>query len=226
MPIETEPKGPKPFSPGTLMIRSNWKVSKAPFSFAIHVAKAIADAWSGADITHVLTELASAIVSDLLPALGPATTNVNNQGTDLTSNMGLQITDSGAGAGTDVSLVRPLPANVALRVSTPTILRVRGGHPGAFFAGLDYTNTDGTSCQMWTDATEAAFTSAFQSIYTALTGLALPSGDVANPVEVSYFFKGAFREPPLTVPINSGFVICQQRVCTRRRRLGKGVAGE
>lgn len=224
--MPSEPPGPKPPSPGTLLIRSNWTVDTKSWSFLFHVAKALLSAWSGADISEVLTNFASALTSELIPLYGPSVSHVNNEATDLTSDMGLQVTGTSVGDGTAEGKTMPLPINVALFVHTPTILRVRGGRFGMNFAGLDQTDRLASSSTMWSTTTQLAWSDALAQVLNMMSGLALPSGDVANPVVVSYYYKFAFREPPLVLPLNSFAATCQQRICTRRRRLGRGVAGE
>lgn len=224
--MASEPPGPKPPVAGLLQVKSNWTTNSTAWSIIFHALKSIAAAWSGADIASVLTNLATGLATDVLPLLGSSTTNVNNSGTDLTSTMGLEVTDSGAGSGTKTGATSPLPINVALRASTPAGLRVRGGRFGLNFAGLDQTDRMTGSATMWSTATEAAWNSGLRSLLTGMQGIALPSGATSNPCVVSYYYRFAFRTPPLTILISPSTCVVQQRICTRRRRLGKGVAGE
>lgn len=224
--MPSEPPGPKPPSPGTLQIKSNWQVNGRSWSFLFHVAKAILSAWSGADITDVLTNFALGVTDNLIPLWGPSVESVSNEATDLTSNMGIQVTAPTMGAGTNEAKTMPLPINVALFVHTPVILRVRGGRFGVNLAGLDQTDRLAASATMWSPETETAWTIAYQQLLNIMSGQALPSGDVSNPVCVSYYYKYAIRNPPMVLPMNAFSALAQQRICTRRRRLGRGVAGE
>lgn len=225
MTVTSEPRGPLPPVPGGLKIQSFWNTQDKKWSFAFHLLKAIASAWSGADIAHVLTEFASSVTTNILPRYGAYTQNLSNVATDLTSNMGLMVPDTGVGAGTRME-TDPQPISCALRCTYTAALRARGGHPGQFFGGLDANDRDPASAAMWTTATRTAWISAIGNLVSDLTALSLPSGSSCNPVYISYFSNGAFRTPPLAIAITPTGVEVQQRICSRRRRLGKGVPGE
>lgn len=225
MTITSEPRGRKPPVPGLVRLQSYWTTDAAKWSVAFHVLKSIASLWSLADMTAALNTLEASLLSHIIPLVGVASANTTNTGTDLTSAMGIEASGSGAGNGSGAG-TNPLPISCALRVTDPIPMQYRGGRPGNFWGGLDITDRMAANTQMWSAATHTAWTSAVNAFYTELAGASLPSGATMTPVVVSYFSGGAFREPPETFPITPSLAVVQQRICSRRRRLGKGVPGE
>lgn len=225
MTVTSEPRGRKPDVPGLVKLQTVWAADLAKWTTALHVLKSVASFWSNADMTAVLNTLEAAIAAHIKPLVGVAVANTGNIATDLTSPMGIEMTGSGAGAGSGPGTT-PLPINVALRSTDQSVMQYRGGRPGNFWGGLDASDIADGSTQMWLAATRTAWIAGLNALYTELAGTSLPSGATCVPVWVSYFKEGAFRTPPLTFPVNSGLVEVQQRICSRRRRLGKGVPGE
>lgn len=211
--------------PGVARLKFNNRLNANDWSFGLHVLKSVADLWEAHEISDLLTIAAGAITSNLIPQLGASTTSVNVQATDLTSAMGIQAELATGGSGTGPG-TKPLPVNVTLHASFPSPLRYRGGRPGMNIAGLDQDDLLPSSSSMWSVPTTAAWESTIDDLVGAFATSLPSSSATIIPVWVSYFSGHAVRPVPLTFPISFDFVEIQQRICSRRRRLGKGVPGE
>lgn len=215
-----------PAVPGLMRLDLDWETQSKNWSTALRVIKSIAGPWSSGDIAQVLTSLAGYVTEFILPRYGADTVSSGYKATDLSSSMGLVEVDTGSGGGTGLG-TRPLPVNVALRNSYVSPLRYRGGRPGESWSGLDQTDMATTSATLWSTSVQAAWLSAIESLISGMNIVALPSGATMKCCWVSYFTGHALRPTPLVFEINAaGGVQVQQRICSRRRRLGRGVPGE
>lgn len=214
-----------PAVPGLMRLDLDWDTQSKNWSTALHVLKTVAGFYTSADISAVLTALASSVATNILPLYGAHTTSDGFKGTDLTASTGLVGTDTGAGSGTGTG-THPLPINCTIRSSYQPPIRYRGGRPGNAWSGLDMADQETGSSTMWSTATRAAWVSGVQNLLADITAVAVPSGGFVNPVTVSYFSGHALRPTPLTFQLFPLNVEVQQRVCSKRRRLGRGVPGE
>lgn len=214
-----------PAVPGLMRLDLDWATQSKNWSTALHLLHTLTSPYSSADFSSIFTALASAVTSDILPLFGANTVSTGFKATDLTSSTGLMEVDEGVGSGTGTG-THPLPINNTIRTTYLPPLRYRGGRPGNSWSGLDMADQETGSATMWSTATHAAWQSGVVELLSALTGLSVPSGGTVSPVTVSYFTGHALRPTPLTFQIALGAVETQQRVCSKRRRLGRGVPGE
>lgn len=221
------PLGPKPPVPGLLKVLSEWATDSTTWSILWHFLKSTTAPWAAGDVAAILTEIASSYNSHLMSLFGPATSNTTNVATDLTSDVGIELSDAGAGVGT-ASKTSPVPVSNVLRLTWESPLRYRGGRPGINFSGLDNTDRLTGDVRMWSTGIRTSMIGAVEDVIADMNSTTLPSGLTCVTSWVSYITHGAYRTlGPLVLPINPvGGVQCQQRICSRRKRLGKGVPGE
>lgn len=139
---------------------------------------------------------------------------------DLSSAMGMTAEHVAGSAGTFAG-TEMLPLNCQARITYPTSYRYRGGRPGFNLTGIDRTAmADERSLE--TSTVYALIALADLIINDYVPGITLSTGD-PEQVLVSYFTEHALRAVPLVTKAITSEV--QQRLCTLRKRLGKGEAG-
>lgn len=208
---------------GVLKLQAQWVQSGQNISNILHIFKPALTAWGLGDATDAATRFADAIGAQLTPGLTSDINNTSVTATDLTSNMGVQVTVPGAGAGGKDPIAHPpLPQSNTVRVTYNTPLRYRGGRPGICIPGLVQEDIDPTDRRLWTVATRDGYVNSVETIFSLITDPPFSFGH-AVPCVVSYFSGHAPRVTPLVLPITS--LEGQLRICSRRRRLGRGIAG-
>lgn len=213
----------KPPVPGVLKLTTNWTQSGQNIAFLLHLLKPALTAWGLGDITTALTTLGSSLATHLLPLMSSDIDNASNMATDLTSAMGLQVTDTGVGSGTIApGTSAPNPQQCTARVTFQQGLRYRGGRFGVNLPGTVQSQVAASQSRLWTTAATTSWLSAIEALQSDLQGASYTFAG-CEPCVVSYESGHVDRVTPLVLPI-LGYEV-QQRICTRRRRLGKGVAG-
>jgi hypothetical protein len=211
---------PLPPVDGVAKVQFEFECSGRTFTDRVFFLNGIAEPWTTADLTVLATTAATSWQSRLLPFQDPQTTLEYVIATDLSSDTGLQYIHAVGSPGTFAGTAQ-LPLNCQARVTIQQPRRYRGGRPGFNITGLDRT-------ELFDDRTiEPSVVTALQGAVFDMLFDDIPTADLSTGhptcVVVSYQTGHAIRPIPLvTVPFG---VEVQNRVCTLRKRLGKGEAG-
>jgi hypothetical protein len=217
------PLGPKPSVLGLVRIDFNQLMNSQAVKNSIHVVKLAAAVWTGAELTQILTLAREAWNDNVQPLQNASLVLTNVEATDLSSSMGLTATQVSGLAGS-VTATAANPLNCCIRQTTRVPLRVRGGRFGLAISGT--SQGDLLDQRLFLTTVVTAFLVGLAETYGALD-VTLSSGAVVEPCEVSYQYAGVYRTPPIVMPqLTWGGIEVQQRISSRRRRLGRGIAGE
>lgn len=177
--------------------------------------------WLTADVNVVLTAVLSAYTASF-KAQFPATVTLDKvEATDLSSPSGVRVSNSPATVGTAATTTMA-PISCSVRTTFLEALRYRGGRPGIFQGGFQASNLFNPS--HWSAATVTAAQSALGALLGDIAACTLSTGGHPFMCVVHRFAGHVELVHPIVNAILG--VETQNRVCSQRRRLGRGTAGE
>jgi hypothetical protein len=201
--------------PGVLRCTINQVLAGQRVVNTLHVANQSGVAWTQADADSMVNAMRAAWVTNVIPKQCKDITLGKVVGIDLTSNLGVVATSTGADVPGTV-FAGSLPANVAMCISWPIARHYKGGHPRTYLAGFDQTLVQ--NANTWTPAAVTSFVGAMAAVRTACNAVVVAGGGVALCVVHRGPKKAPFPVPTidfLGVPSSDGGIDSQ------RRRLGK-----
>lgn len=211
---------PLPPAVGVVKLQFGQECSGRNFTDRIFIQNATESEWSMVDLTNMATTMAIGWHTYIAPFQDAATLLTEVIATDLTSEMGLQSIVTPGTAGTFGGTAQ-LPINCQARVTQLQPRRYRGGRPGFNITGLDRTEMfDDRTIE--TSVVEAIQGNVHEMLFAFIPSVVLTTGS-PHCVVVSYFTDHAERPAPLILAPYE--VEVQSRLCTLRKRLGKGESG-
>lgn len=208
---------PKPPLLGLTKVTFTQTYSGRSFGDSLYFMKSVPSTWSSGELFSLASEAANAYVANMLPLQNPGLVLARADATDLSDTGGREATMvSGVGGGSTGT--HPLPLNSVAHIALEVLRRYRGGRPGYNISGLDASMM--TDERTFSTASTIALSLALQAMITQILTAAGISSPIAN-VGVSYFLDKVLRPVPVTEAISD--YETQQRLCTLRKRMGKGI---
>lgn len=211
-----------PPAPGVVESRAFFTLAGQSVSFRYFFFRPTTEPWGEDDINLLNSTFLEAVEEQLMPVLSEDLVVVEAQSTDLTSMTGLRVSETTNVAGTVAE--HSVPLNVAVRATFIVPLRYRGGKGGIFIPGAPVTVQ--SNARLWTSDFQTAILDAVQLVSLNTVTADYESGNPAQVVP-NYWVYGA-KPPELRPAAETNPVISwevQQRIASRRRRLGRGIAG-
>lgn len=208
--------------PGVARLRMVHSLASEQVGWAVYFSNG-GDSWNNGDITTLAEQGVAAWVVHLKSLFTTDLTLAYGEATDLSSDMGPQVIALGSGAAGSVD-PPTVSNNVAMHLNFLQSRRYRGGRFGVNLGGLPESAR--TDTRTWssetTDSWDVAFAEWLTAVQTDVDYSIFPG--TPFQVGVSYMTGHEVREIPLVLPI-LGYDV-QKRLCTRKKRLGKGIYPE
>lgn len=207
--------------PGVVRLQMVHSIAGEQASYSLYFSKLAASPWALSDVILLASEASAAWTAHLK---GYQTTDVTfayAKATDLSSSSAPEylviVNSPGSSAPPTV------PNNVALHIEFLIATRYRGGHPGVFFPGLQ--QVDLADSRTWDPTVAEGITFQFVEFLDAIISTpAYSFGTPPDHVAISRSSGHVIRPSP-EVELIIGYT-AQQRIASRRKRLGKGIYPE
>lgn len=211
---------PKPPVVGVVRLQMFHSIADQQASWSMFFANPALTEWNIGDVSVVANTAVASWTTRFKALTTTDVTFSRAEATDLTSDTAPQVI---APSGTTGSVAPPTVSNsVALHVEFIQGRRYRGGHPGVFIPGLPESNRADT--RSWSLVTTEGILGAVTEFSADIQEAGYSFIGSPAQVAVSYFTGGLERVTPLVEPITH--LSAQQRITSRRRRLGKGIYPE
>lgn len=210
---------PLPPAPGVAKLTFKQTFSGRSFGDSLFFFHSDSSIWTVPELQNLTNAGSVAFQADVAPLQNANLSLDEVDAIDLSDNLGRGATTLPGTHGTSVG-AQPLPLNTVMHVALEVLRRYRGGRPGFNISGLDRTNLNDE--RSWTVPfcnTVAIGVAALATNIASSAGLGAPTSNVG----VSYRLAKVIRPVPLIEAIVA--YECQQRICSLRKRLGKGITG-
>lgn len=149
------------------------------------------------DLNAMSATFGAAISPTLLGLFAPDVQFITAICTDLQGNNGYQGSSTFTKVGTGTGA--PLPASACCLQQFHINARYRGGHPRAYWPGMESTLTADT--QHWLSASLATYNTEITKVCVAPVGQTFGTMTVGNQCVVSYYHAKALRPTPLVLDV-------------------------
>lgn len=208
-----------PPSPGLCKVTFHQECSGRSFGDSLYIQHIDASSWTTGQLGNLCTYARTAWAAQIAGLQDTGCSLVETTALDLSDTAGRLGTDSTTVAGTSAG-TKPLPLSNVAHIVWEIARRYRGGKPGFNLSGLDGSML-ANSIEFSTGSvtTIVADVAAFIADTLAASGV----GTTIAHVAVSYYLNKALRGVPAVFPVTG--LEMQQRICSLRKRLGKGING-
>lgn len=208
-----------PPSPGLAKVTFHQECASRSFGDSIYINHVDSSLWTTVELGNLCTYARTAWAAQIAGLQDTDCSLVEVTALDLGDTAGRLGTDTTTVAGTSGG-TKPLPLSNVAHIVWEIARRYRGGHPGFNLSGLDGSMlADSKSFSTGSVATIVADVAAFIADILGASGV----GTTIAHVAVSYYLDKALRGVPAVFPVTG--LEMQQRICSLRKRLGKGING-
>lgn len=205
----------KPPAVGVAKVTFHFLCSGRSYSDSLFIGHINNTPWTTVDLKGLADFASAAWTSTLKSLTSPLCSLTSVETLDLSDTVGRSAVNSsvvvGSSAGTE-----PLPLNCVAHISFEVARRYRGGKPGFNVSGLDRNMMSDDRLFNVNDAQTI-----LNSVKLLVSDTLAAFAGLIQQVGVSYTDHKVPRIIPLVLPIIDAEI--QQRLCTLRKRLGKGV---
>lgn len=211
-----------PPSPGLAKVTMTWYNSSTSWGNRFFVQNSTVAPYTEAQLTTIATDVAAALVTNLLPHMNSSyglSVVTAEDLSDREGRFGSHVV-SEAATGPDS---QPLPPSVCFCVIQGLTRIYRGGRPRLYLSGFDGVELNAGG-QSWTNSFLSTIGPFLIDLFTAVNAISLGGSDVIYWVAPSYYLDKVLRTAPF-VQVVTGLNM-QPRVCSQRKRLGKSHADD